>query len=92
MCRCDERAQLVPSADDTVRLVREPRPHVEDPVLGEAVDPALLVAVVDRVTVAVEVLQNRLLGLEEGKARFEVAGGHISIFYQTVGWCNRLGS
>ena len=63
-----ERAQLLAAADDAVRLVRQPRPHVEDPVLGEAVDPGLLVAVVDRVAVAVQVLQDRRLGLAGGRA------------------------
>ena len=53
-------------------LVRVPAPHVEDAVLGEAVDPSLLVAVVDRVRVAVEGAGDRSLRLEEFEPHLEV--------------------
>ncbi len=72
-------AQLLPPVDQPVRLVRslEAGADVEDAVLGEAVDPALLVAVVDALGVPVQGSQDLALGLEEVEPRPEcVEVGH----------------
>jgi hypothetical protein len=74
----DERGQLLLPLNPEPGVLRAGDPGAEDAVVGEAVQPARLVAAVDRVPIGVQGAQDRALVLQQRQPLFDIC--------QTVDW------